>query len=567
MAIGPPGLDEPNDSGPSDDGEPTAAAPTDPTGDGPALSIDEETPTAGSKVHVTVSDIESVTQRYDLVLAGSVVAASLAPSSDGRVAVAIDLPVDMEGAQQLRLVIAGTGELVASTEFVVTQPGATTSATVIVAVGLALILLLALLIGIRRRKGRESTPAEAAPVLQPATNPETDAAEAAADVSRAAEVAGPATNDVRTVEHPTTPPLEAVPVSPLPGLPSRPWSALRLGATPLAIGEPTDIIVWDGALWITGVRATAAGTQVLVWSSLNGLTWNEPMMLGSGSQPRFAADRSQICVIGDAAAGTHPVIWASTTGADWQPLASGLDEHPAGRITSAMVAGGLLMLASAEDSQSSLWTGHSNGAWIRLDIGFEPRFLSRWNHQLLAFGRRHEGGAALAESEAGIRWTDVDLDTSPSFAAFEPAMLLPIGDQALLIGDDTTDEVAEAWIASSAGRWDPAPIGAPGGTRIVGGVRDDDGVVAVGVSSQEVSVWRTVRGIQWKRVDKGAELDGFEPVGVARYESRIHLLGMGQGEPVIWVRQAFPQPAAREDQTDPGLHLVVDDSVAVERPA
>jgi hypothetical protein len=555
------------------------------------MTVDDERPAAGSVINVTAEGLASAGTQYELRLGETAIATRLNADGSGRIDVDAAIPDGLEGAFVLLLIDTETAQPVAATDLTIAAPAGAGAfpLSMLAAAGLATVLFLAFLFGWRRRRTAAADTIETSPAEAPApSNVAAEATPASDDVTDEAPTPEADNDDppptptgvdsdgatVDQQETDDTTPIESIPNSPtteplLPAavIPSQPWSMLHLGGTPLTGGRPTDAVTWDGALWVTGVVDTAAGAHVVVWSSLNGLTWTEPMVLGGGGKPAFAVDRTRLCVVAESAEGPHPTIWTSTDGATWAPLATGLGGQPVGTITSSLVAGGLVMAIARQDGHSSLWAGHPDGAWIQPDIDFEPHLLTRWGNRLLVFGRHPDGIAALAQSEAGIRWTPAALDAPPSFSSFSPAALHPLGDEAVLVGEDTSEGVAEAWVGRSPERWDPAPIGAPAGTRIAGGVVADGGLVIVGAASRDVSVWRTIRGIRWQRVGTTADLDDFDFVAITRYEGRIHVLGMDQGEPVIWVRQAFPESTAHEDRVEPRLRLIVDDSVAVERPA
>ena len=578
-AAGVPGAEAPNDSGPGGDDDPARTSAPLPSDGSVVMTVDDERPTAGSVIRVTARGLAPDGSQYELRLGETAIATTLSADGDGRIDVEAAIPDGLEGAFVLRLFDTDTAQSVAAAELTITTAPGGLSTPIPVAAALATVLLLAFLFGLRRRRAVEAETNETSEDQQPAppipAAETTRASEGATDNAPAADAgtgSGEATvephvaGDAAMVESLPTGPA-AAPALPGPVIPSRPWSMLHLGGTPLTVGRPTDAVTWDGALWITGVADTAAGSHVVVWSSLNGLTWTEPMMLGGGANPAFAADRTRLCVVAEASEGPHPAIWTSVDGTSWTPLAAGRPGQPAGIITSSLVAGGIVMTTARQDGTSSLWAGHPDGAWIQPEIDFQPQLLTRWGKHLLAFGHHRNGTAALARSEAGIRWTSTPLDAPPSFNSFVPAALHPLGDEAVLVGEDTAEGVAEAWVGRNLQRWDPAPIGASAGTRIAGGVVADGGLVVVGAASRDVSVWRTIRGIRWQRVGMSADLADFDFVAITRYEGRIHLLGMDQGEPVIWVRQAFPQSATQNDRAEPRLRVVVDDSVAVERPA
>lgn len=601
-AVIPPGSVPLPDPGPTDGIDPTDTALPLPGGE-ISMNVDNAEPIAGGNIQVTAEGLEPGQTRYRLVLGDADISTALTADGEGRITVQVAIPEAITGVLTLHLVDTDQARIVATTELAVRAAGSSVSTIAIAMGALMAVLAVAFLIGTRRRRDDATTevgtgrpPAPLATVTpathlisdEPAANPEPFAGP---EATHADEPAGPEMSAdpegaqadetesgdaaAKTV---ATDPIDAangdastlevtLPGPAFTGIPSRPWSRLALGGTPLATGRATDAATWDGALWITGVADTSTGTQVVVWSSLNGLTWSEPVVVGRGSQPKFASDRTRLYLIAEDAENLLPAIWMTTDGSTWRSLASGLGGQPAGNVTSAMVAGGLLLLAVSENGGSCLWAGHPDGAWIQLDVGFKPQLLARWGKHLLGFGHRPNGLAVLAQSEAGIRWTMGAVDAPPSYHQFAPDALYPLGDEAILVGEDTATGGAEAWVGRTPNRWDPAPIGVPIGTRIAGGVIADGGLVVVGVARRDVSVLRTIRGIRWQQVDATADLADFDFVAVTRYEGRIHLLGMDQGEPVIWVRQGFPTPKPSDTASGAKLRLVVDGDVAAERLA
>jgi hypothetical protein len=325
-----------------------------------------------------------------------------------------------------------------------------------------------------------------------------------------------------------------------------------------------DLVSWHGALWLTAAVIIAGKPQIRVWHSLNGITWGAPVILGTGSNPILAADRSQLCVIADG-----PRVWITPDGEEWRGLASGDPGQPRGEITAAASLHGLVVLGSRTGSEAFLWLGRRDGEWITLEIGMTAAVFGRWSGRTIVLGTTNDGSPAAAETDAGIRWRPIPLDVPPSFASFRPATLLPLADQAILLGTDVGDGVADAWVSLNGAAWDPAPIGAALGSSIRSAALCGGAVLGAGNVADGGAVWRTAHGIRWRRVDEADDFAGLDVMSLAVYEERPHVLATGNDrDPVIWIRRPWsPPPADSPQENVPGLQVVIADDVSTERPS
>jgi len=511
---------------------------------GPTISVDDPDPAPGDTVAVAVMGVSLDGGPYELVLGGTVVASGLAASPDGRIALTVTIPATLDGVHPLQLRSQAAPGVLAEVPLDIAPPVAPARTVVLIGVGLLSMLVVAA--GVRRRRRR--APASVAPM--PAPGPESPSPTA------------PTSEPLTGAEPSIATPFVGAPV-----VASTPWSNHGLDE---AVGDAqiAAIATWHGALWLAASLPDGRVQRAMVMSSLNGITWSDGVVLGTGGSPRILTDHSQICVVAQSPDGGYPSVWMSRDGLEWTELASGGSGQPVGRVTAATSHNGLVLLCCTTGAGSAVWAGRRDGEWIGLDLGMEPSLLANWSGRLMAFG--FDGAVpSIAESEAGIRWKPVHVDAPPSFAAFAPSRVVFLESDAFLLGADRADRVADAWVSSDGATWDRAPLDAPTGSSIVAGGIADGGIIAVGNVPDGGAVWRTEDGIRWQRVEDSARFAGLILVDFAHYEGRSHVIALdADGKPGMWVRQPWePAPQADATPETTTLQLVVDADARVERPA
>ncbi len=517
-------------------------------GEGPEIHASPPQAATGDTVGVEVTGLAAGSGPYQLLLGGRIVATGLTADAGGAIALTITIPPAPAGSEEL-VVADSSGVPLAATELTVTAGGP--PAGIMFAIGGGLLAILAIALVFRRRNNREAASVGASADLAAADDPPASAPESPPEPT------------------PTPSGSPVVAAAPMPTItPTRPWSRHLLGDALTQGAEVASIAAWRGALWLAAVEHGDSSATTSIMSSLTGIAWSTPFELGSGTSPRILTDHTVICVVSQCERGDGPSVWVSRDGVDWTDLTFGGGSRPKGLVTAAACRNGLVFLCCSSEGGETLWAGRLDGAWIRLELGFRPTLLADWSGRLMAFGAL-DGVPSLAESEAGIRWSSVDLDVPPSFAEFAPTALLPIADMALLLGTDRIDGVADAWVSEDGVTWDRAPLGAGPTSEILGGAVAGGAVLAAGNVADGAAVWRTERGIEWRRVEDPG-FDELRLVDFAVYEGRSHVLGMDtDGLPVIWIRQPWTTDTAERDDSSasPSLQLVIDDEARVERPA
>jgi hypothetical protein len=543
-------------------------------GIGPSLVAGNEQIRPGEVLRLTGLDLAVDGTTYQLVIGSLVVADDLTPGNDGIIVVDLTLPDGLAGVQTLGLRATGTTETVASATVTIAGSPATTFPVAAVVAGLGLLLVLALGIGLGRRRTAHST-AHAGADPPRVTTPHPVAVAAPHEDPPPAPPPGdhdpnrPPVSPIEPDAHRIGTASAAAPaIAPPPILvpPQSPWSRHPMHEVTTGGVTGGDLITWQGALWLTAAVVIAGKPQIRVWHSLNGITWEPPVILGTGSNPRLVADRSQLCVVAD---GDGPRAWITADGREWRGLASGDPGQPRGQITAIASIHGLVLLGCRTQSGSSLWLGRRDGEWITLNIGVTAAVFGRWSGRTIVLGTADDGSPAAAETDAGIRWRPIPLDVPPSFASFRPATLLPLADQAILLGTDAGDGVADAWVSPNGAAWDPAPVGAVSASSIRTAALCEGAVLAAGTVPDGGAVWRTTHGIRWRRVDDADDFAGLEVLSLAAYEDRPHILAVdADRDPVMWIRRPWRRAAEVSQEMDaPALQVVISDDTTAERPA
>ncbi len=270
-------------------------------------------------------------------------------------------------------------------------------------------------------------------------------------------------------------------------------------------------------LWVIG--GEGLGSQNDVWSTADGITWQEHKGQGVRFSPRYAHQvvvfQNKLWVLGGFAHnGFSDEVWYSDNGKDWT-------QHSASYRFSARHVHQCVVFKAQGDSAEKLWVigGNTNTSGVNNDVwSFDGNswvnhgnrnFTARHTHQVLAFGGKLWliGGYAnnssynndVYWSEDGINWS------KPYTAAFSPRQIhqaLVYDNKMWVIGGNTkngkTGDVwstrdginwqREAWAAAFSPRSSHQAVVFNNKMWVIGG-DTDNGHVA--------DVWSSTDGVDW----------------------------------------------------------------------
>jgi len=313
------------------------------------------------------------------------------------------------------------------------------------------------------------------------------------------------------------------------------------GITPRQSGDTINVVTNtpDGFL-AAGYQTTSAGSQAVVWTSRDGVTWQRLTAAqlglrdpaGTAQGIDFAASHGNATVITDRGAGA----WLSTdSGAHWTPVTVPVDHGAQNAISGVSFDGAGLILVrpglTASGARDGVAYFSPDGqTWqyagtIAAAGGWTPDVVKGSDYGFVVTGRTRDQYVAYTSTGSGTRW----LPTGPLGSTASGPSLTPAvgpGGNVIAAGETNATRTSQQGLlikADTAGHREPVQLGS-----IQGGLIPEQAVESVAVAGNEQvavgsadgypAVWRRVSDGPWSlvssldQVSAGPELSGLSAV-------------------------------------------------------